>query len=208
MTLASTLLWTACSTAWISEAEQIVAVLLPGLANVLTLVATLRGSAITAKELANIQRAGQQTESDLQLLQSLISQYDRADAQGRPGLLGKVEAEAVAAQTDLNGVLAAVQVKDAATQAKISAVIGVLLTEVQSLAAILPVVSGSEPQPRTMVAGQQRKQRSPLGAAAFANLYNSVITAKTSDAALDRVTAGLKVHSPGIVRRWLHLSTK
>ena len=33
MVLCGTLMWTACSTAWMGEAEQIVAALIPGLAN-------------------------------------------------------------------------------------------------------------------------------------------------------------------------------
>ena len=43
--LCGTLMWSACSTAWIGEAEQIVAALIPAAANMVTLVAALRGRA-------------------------------------------------------------------------------------------------------------------------------------------------------------------
>ena len=43
LTLCAALMLTACSTAWIGEAEQIVAALIPAAANLVTLVATLQG---------------------------------------------------------------------------------------------------------------------------------------------------------------------
>ncbi len=48
-----------------------------------------------------------------------------------------------AVQSTLNGILPALHIKDAATQAKITAVVGILLSEVQSVAAIVPLVNPS-----------------------------------------------------------------
>ena len=70
--LCATLMWTACSTAWIGEAEQIVAALIPATANIVTLVATLQGN-VSAADLQTIQNAGAQAGADLQLMQSLIT---------------------------------------------------------------------------------------------------------------------------------------
>ncbi|MFZ1928246.1 MAG: hypothetical protein WAU50_03865, partial [Candidatus Sulfotelmatobacter sp.] len=70
--LALTLMLTACSTAWIGEAEQIVEALIPAVANLVTLVATLQGKDVTAGDLQTIQSAGAQAGADLQLMQSLI----------------------------------------------------------------------------------------------------------------------------------------
>ena len=68
-----------CSTAWISQAEQIVAAMIPGAANLLTLVAALEGKTISATDLQTIQNAGTQAGEDLQLIQSLIAAYEKAD---------------------------------------------------------------------------------------------------------------------------------
>ena len=52
--LCGMLLWTACSTAWIGEAEQIVAALIPANANLVTLAATLQGKSVSAADLQTI----------------------------------------------------------------------------------------------------------------------------------------------------------
>jgi hypothetical protein len=126
LVLCTTLMWTACSTAWIGEAEQIVAALIPGIANLVTLVATFSGNDVSAADLQTIQSAGAQAGADLQLMQSLITQYQKADASAQPGLLNQIQVAVSAVQASLNGLLPALHIKDAATQAKISAVVGIL----------------------------------------------------------------------------------
>jgi hypothetical protein len=107
-----------------------------------------------------------------------------------------------AVQSTLNGVLPALHIKDAATQAKITAVIGILLSEVQSVAAIVPLVNASaSPGIMAMAAKQVRKQP-PLTASAFVNSYNATITAKTGNTELDHATAGLRIHVHEKFARW------
>jgi len=200
--LCGAVLWTACSTAWMSEAEQIVAALIPATANLVTLVATLQGKNVSAADLQTIQSAGAQAGADLQLMQSLITQYQKADAAAQPGLLSQNQVAMGAVQSTLNGVLPALHIKDAATQAKITAVIGILLSEVQSVAAIVPLVNASaSPGIMAMAAKQVRKQP-PLTASAFVNSYNATITAKTGNTELDHATAGLRIHVHEKFARW------
>jgi hypothetical protein len=200
--LCGAVLWTACSTAWMSEAEQIVAALIPATANLVTLVATLQGKNVSAADLQTIQSAGAQAGADLQLMQSLITQYQKADAAAQPGLLSQIQVAMGAVQSTLNGVLPALHIKDAATQAKITAVIGILLSEVQLVAAIVPLVNASaSPGIMAMAAKQVRKQP-PLTASAFVNSYNATITAKTGNTELDHATAGLRIHVHEKFARW------
>ena len=164
MVLCGTLMWTACSTAWMGEAEQIVAALIPGLANLVTLVATLQGKSVSAADLQTIQSAGAQAGADLQLMQSLITQYQKADASAQPGLLSQIQVAMSTVQSTLNGLLPALHIQDAATQAKIAAVIGILLSEVESVAAIVPLVNASaSPGMMTMAAEQVKKTTSADG---------------------------------------------
>ena len=57
----------------------------------------------------------------------------------------------------------ALHIKDAATQAKITAVVGIVLSEVQSLAAIVPLVSASASPKMMATAAVQAKKRSSDG---------------------------------------------
>jgi len=200
--LCATLMCTACSTAWIGEAEQIVEALIPAVANLVTLVATLQGKDVTAADLQTMQSAGVQAGADLQLMQSLISQYEKADPTAQPGLLNQIQAAMNAVQATLNGLLPALHIKDMATQAKITAVVGLLISEVESMAAIVPLVNpGATPAMMTMAVKQAKKQP-PLTADEFVSSFNASMTAKTGNAELDHATAGLRVHLHDKFARW------
>ena len=199
--LCGILMWTACSTAWINEAEQIVAALIPAVANVVALVASVQGS-VSAADLQTVQSAGAQAGADLQLMQSLITEYQKADAAAQPGLLNRIEAAMGAVRSTLNGLLPALHIKDAATQAKITAVVGILLSEVQSVAAIVPLAKANASANEKGVAEKQIKKQPPLTANEFVASYNATMTAKTGEAELDHATAGLRIHLHERLARW------
>jgi hypothetical protein len=205
--LCGTLILSGCSSNWISEAEQIVAVLLPAAANLVTLVAAMQGKTVSAGDLATIQNAGKEAGADLQLIQSLIAAYDKADAAARPGILNQIQSAIGAVQGNLQGLLMGMHIKDAATQAKVTAVVGLLLSEVQSLAAVLPVVQGNAPAVALRAADSRGRLsphfagKVPLPASEFVRSYNSTLTAKTGNAALDQVTGGLQIHLHSRVER-------
>jgi hypothetical protein len=197
-----TMMSTACSTTWISEAEKIVAVLIPATANVVTLVATLQGKTVTASDLQTIQSAGTQAGADLELMQSLVTQYQKADASAQPGLLNQIQAATSAVQLTLNGLLPALHIKDVATQAKVTAVVGLLLSEVESMAAIVPVVNASASPAMMSMAGRQVTKQPPLTASEFVGSYNNTMTARTGNSELDHAAAGLRIHEHGKFARW------
>jgi hypothetical protein len=200
--LCGTLLWTACSTAWIAEAEQIVAALIPAVSNILALVTALQGSGVPTQDVQMVQSAGTQAAADLQLIQSLIQQYRKAtDTQTQAGVLAQIQTAVNAVQTSLSGLLPALHVQDAATQAKITAVVAIVLSEVQSLAAIVPLASGSASL-RMKAALKQVKGRPPLAAGEFLTSYNATMTAKTGNAELDRATSRLEIHVHKKIVRW------
>ena len=98
--MSATMILAGCSTDWVQEAEQIVAVMIPGAANLVTLIAMLEGKTVTAEDLAVVQSAGTQAGSDLQLIQSLIAAYDKADATAKPGILSQIQSALNAAQAE------------------------------------------------------------------------------------------------------------
>jgi hypothetical protein len=200
--LCATMMWTACSAAWISEAEQIVAALMPATANLVTLVATLQGKTVAASDLQTIQTAGTQVGADLQLMQSLITQYQTADASAQPGLLNQIQSATSAVQSTLNALLPALHITDVATQAKVTAVVGLLLSEVESMAAIVPLVNPNASPGMMTKAARQVKKRPPLTASEFVSSYNATMTAKTGNAELDHAAAGLHIHLHEKFARW------
>lgn len=145
LVLCVTMTLAGCSTNWIAEAEQVVAALIPAAANIIALVAALEGKSVSAADLQTIQNAGTQAGADLQLIQSLIAAYQTADATAKPGILNQIQTAINAVQANLQGLLGGLHIKDAATQTKITAVIGIVLSEVQSLAAIVPLVQTQGP---------------------------------------------------------------
>jgi hypothetical protein len=219
LVLCLTITLAGCSTAWITEAEQIVAALIPAAANLVALVAALQGTTVSAADLQTIQNAGTQAGADLQLIQSLINAYQQADTSAQPGILNQIQSAINAVESNLQGLLPALHIKDAATQAKITAVVGILLSEVQSLAAVVPFIQGSGAAGQVYssigsrigsptLAQQTRKDgapsfvKAPLSAREFVASYNATMTAKTGNAELDRTTARLKIHEHGKLARW------
>lgn len=208
LAMCAMMLWmaclTACSTAWIGEAERIVESLIPATANLVALAAALDGSNVSAADLQAIQNAGAQAGADLQLMQSLIAEYQKADAASQPGLLNQIQAALSAVQSTLSGLLPALHIKDPATQAKITAVVGILLSESESMAAIVPLLAvetGASPEMTATTARQARK-RPPLTASEFVSSYNATMTARTGNAKLDRAAAGMSIHLHGKFARW------
>ena len=201
LALCLTLVLGGCSTAWIGQAEEIVSALMPAAANLVALVAALEGKTVSTADLQMIQNVGSQVGTDLQLIQSLIAAYQKADAAGQAGILNQIESAINAAQGNLQGLLAGLHIKDAATQAKITAVVGLLLSEVQALAAVVPLVKGTNAPPLAKNA-RNGAPKAPLAAGEFVSSYNATLTAKTGNADVDRVTAGLKIHLHGKLERW------
>jgi hypothetical protein len=201
--LCVTISFTGCSTDWVGQAEQIVAALIPAATNVVALVAALEGKSVSAQDLQTIESAGTQASAGLQLIQALIAQYQKVDATSKPGVLSKIQTAIGTVQGNLENLLPALHIKDATTQAKITAVVGIVLSEVQSLAAIVPLLSPSaSPQVRAM-ATRPAKPRAPLTASEFVASYNATMTAKTGNTDLDRSTAGLGIHVHSRVERVL-----
>jgi hypothetical protein len=194
---------TGCSTDWIGQAEQIVAAMIPAAANLLTLVVALEGKTVSAGDLQLIQSTGTQAGADLQLIQSLVAAYQKADAATKPGIVGQIESAIGAAQGSLAALLPALHIKDEATQAKITAVVGILLSEVESLAAVVPLVNSSGTPQGMRKNAAVLSVKAPLSAGEFVNSYNATMTAKTGNLELDRATAGLRIHEHGKVERWV-----
>jgi hypothetical protein len=131
-----------CSTDWVRQGEEIVGTLIPAAANLVTLVAALQGKGVSSNDMMLIQKAGSQAGADLELIQSLMAAYQKADEGAQPGIVSQIKSAMGSVQANLQGLLPALHIEDAATQTKVTAVVGILLSEVQALAAVVPMVEG------------------------------------------------------------------
>jgi hypothetical protein len=199
--LCATMILTACSTAWITEAEEIVAALIPAAANLLTLIEALQGNGVSTQDLQTMQSASTQAQTDLQLINTLVTQYQQAtDAATQALLLAQIQTAITTVQSNLSALLPALHITDPATQAKVAAVIGLILSEVQSLEAILPavqpVVTSGTSAAKASAALKTKSVKPPLSANQFRASYNAIMTAKTGNATLDGAAAKCKLHGP------------
>jgi hypothetical protein len=188
LVLCFTLAFSACTTSWITEAEQIITALLPSVANLITIIESLEGASVQDTQIT--QTTVGQVTTDLQLIQTLVTEYQTAAASAQPGILGQIQATAVDIQQNLASLLTALHIADAALRAKITAIVGVILAEVQSLIAIVPLVNPAA----SAATGVHVALTMPLTANEFVNLYNRVMVAKSGNPSLDKVTSQLKIH--------------
>ena len=142
MILSVTMMWSGCSTNWIKQAREIVSVLIPASTNVVMLAAALQGKSVPADELATVEKAGTEVAADLQLIGVLLEAYETADEASKPGILKHIQNVISVTEKNLQEVMQGMHIKDPDAQSKIRSVVGILLAEVQSLAAILPQVQG------------------------------------------------------------------
>jgi hypothetical protein len=196
--LGLTMISSGCSTNWVQQGQEIIAVLMPAAANLVILVATLQGKEISAEDLALVQKAGSEVGADLTLVQALIGAYESADQKAKQRILSQIQSALQAAQENLQGLVLGLHIKDESTRVKVTAIVGILLAEVQALAAILPVVQGQGAGTRGQGAevnaqGAAARRKKPMSAGEFSNSYNAIITAKTGRAELDDVSDGLKL---------------
>lgn len=194
--LAAAMVLSGCSSNWVTEAREIVAMLIPAATNMATLAATLQGTSVSSEEAALVESAGKEASADLQFIAAFLAAYEAADETGKEGILNEIQNVLAALQGNLQGVIVGLHVKDPAVQSKVAAVVGILLAEVQSLAAIVPVIRGEATGSRAHGAALPRPsiRKTPLRSGEFVKSYNSVLKARSGNAELDRITPGLQIH--------------
>jgi len=179
----------ACSTDWIAQAEAIVQVLLPATTNILTLVSAFSGKAVDPMVATDIAKAGAEVNADLNQLATLIDDYSGLPETQKATQLDKINAVLALAQQHASDLMAAAHVKDPALQAKVNAVIGLVISELQSIDQLVPIMKGGNrtTPPRTL------KAHSPLAAKQLKNAFNSTMSAPSGNVEVDQVARTLVV---------------
>ena len=141
LVLGISLIATGCSAQWISVALADLPVLTQMALNLTALAATLQtGKQLSPAESLAIQNVAGEASKDLTLLQSLYNQYKANPSQD---ILQKVESLIQETSQNLPALLQAAHIGDPALSARITAAVNLILTTVNSFAALLPRASSS-----------------------------------------------------------------
>ena len=181
--LAVTMFATACSTSWVSSAIAITNALLPVAVNVIQLVTAMQGSGASTTDVALAQKWATAVSADLTVVQTLLNQYNTAAAADKPGFLNKLQDALQVVSSDLGTLLPALHISNPQTQAKVTAMVGLVVAEVSAIAALVNAA-----QRKTSIA---RGTPKVMEAASFKAAYKTVVKAPTGYVRLDEATTAL-----------------
>ncbi len=170
---------TACSTAWVSTLDSILAAAAPALINILQIVAVANGKPMNSNLAAKI-------NADATAIKTLAGDFATASADSAPGVCQQLQAAVSAYQADQALVLQVAQVSDSNTQTKITLLANLVAGTVEAITAVIPSC-------QTNVQASFRGAP-PFSVSSFADHYNSILIAPTGNAAVDAATLKLKLH--------------
>jgi hypothetical protein len=140
--LLSLLLFAAgCSAQWIKVALADLPMLLQMALNIGTLVTTLQsGSQLSPAETAAVQNISNEAAKDLNLLQTLYNEYEASPS---PTTIQKIQNAIADINQNLPALLQAAHVIDPVLSARITAGVNLILSTVNSFAALIPQPAGA-----------------------------------------------------------------
>jgi hypothetical protein len=186
MLLSLSLLATGCSAQWIKVALADLPVLLQMALNIGTLVTTLQsGQQLSSSEAAEIQNISNEASRDLNLLQTLYNEYE---ASPNPNSVQKIQSAITDINQNLPALLQAAHVSDPVLSARITAAVNLILSTVNSFAALIPQAAAP-----TMAQKVMRKPITVPKASDLKKQWNQQVCGPTGEAALDSAFAPCEV---------------
>jgi hypothetical protein len=195
--LACTLTFTACSAAWVTTLDTIIAAAAPALINILEIVAVSKGQPVNATLVAKI-------NTDAGTLKTLASDFANASSTAGPGICQQLSAAVSTYEGDENEVLQVAQVVDPNTQTKIDLLTNLVAGTVQAVTAVIP----SCQTPAALLSfrtGITVGGAVQMKAQNFVKTYNNLLTSPTGNTAVDLLTPKLKIHEHSKLVRYLSL---
>ena len=171
---------TACSTAWVTTLDSILAAAAPALINILQIVAVANGQPVDSNLAAKI-------NADATVIRTLAADFASASSGSAPGVCQELQAAVSAYQVDQQLVLQVAQVSDSNTQTKITLLADLVAGTVNAITAVIPSCQNAAV---TRSAGTAPT----YSISTFAGHYNNILVAKTGNAAVDAATPRLKLH--------------
>ena len=179
LALAIALAATGCSAQWINTALQDLPVLTQMALNIATLVSTLAaGQQASAADNAVIQNISSQASRDLNLLQTLYNEYKASPS---PTTLQKLQSAIADLNQNLPTRLQSAHISNPTVSARIAAAVNLILTTVNSFAALMPQASPA--------AARKASSTTLLHAKDLKKQWNQQVCAPTGNPALDTAFA-------------------
>ena len=139
ITLAAALFLAGCSASWIKVALADLPIITQVALNIAGIVAAAQSKGqTTAAANTQIQFVANQVQSDLTLVENLITTYQSAPASSRAGIVGQISTALADAQSNLKYILAAVHVDNAALQSTITAAVAIAVSTLASIQSLVP----------------------------------------------------------------------
>jgi hypothetical protein len=170
---------TACSTAWVSTLDSILAAAAPALIDILQIVAVANGQPLNNTLAAKI-------NTDATAIKTLATDFAQASPASAPGACEELRTAVSVYQADQALVLQVAQVSDSNTQAKITLLADLVAETIQAITAVVP--SCQNPAARSV------KAQPSYSVTSFTDRYNSILVAPTGNAAVDAATGKLRLH--------------
>lgn len=167
---------------WVKVAEQILPVVLPMVTNMVTAVTLLEGRTVSVSDLNTITKTANQVSADLNLAGQLVSQYQ---ASPNATTIGKINAALADVNANLSALLPALHITDQATTQKVTAIVMLISSEVNSIERILPMVTGSPTKAKAGGVGSGLLSGSQLK-----NEFNAIVSAPTTNSAVNTAFVG------------------
>jgi len=161
-------LCTACSTAWVSTLDSILAAAAPALINILQIAAVANGQPLNSGLEAKI-------DGDASAIKTLAGDFAEASAASAPGACQQLQAA----------------VSDPNTQTKIMLLTNLVAGTVDAITAVIPSCENAAVFRSTK--SKSTKITAPYSVATFAAHYNSILVAKTGNVAIDAMTPKMKL---------------
>jgi hypothetical protein len=171
---------TACSAAWVSTLDSILAAAAPALVNILQIVAVANGQPVNANLAAKI-------NADATIIKTLAGDFAKASSGSTPGVCQQLQAAVTVYQADQQLVLQIAQVGDPNTQTKITLLAELVAGTVNAIMAVIPSCQNAA---RT----RNMKTAPSYSVSTFADHYNNILLAPTGNAVVDAATPKLKLH--------------
>jgi hypothetical protein len=171
---------TACSTAWVSTLDSILAAAAPALINILQIVAVANGQPVNANLAAKI-------NADATIIKTLAGDFAKTSLGSAPGVCQQLQAAVSVYQADQQLVLQIAQVGDPNTQAKITLLADLVAGTVNAILAVIPSCQNA-------AKARNMKTAPSYSVSSFADHYNNILLTPTGNAAVDAATPKLKLH--------------
>jgi len=188
--LSFALLATACSTAWVSTLDSILAAAAPALINILQIVSAANGQPMNSNLAAKI-------SGDAGAIKTLAADFAK---DGGSDACTTLQNAVATYQVDQALVLQLAQVKDSNTQTKISLLADLVSGTIDAITAVIPACQVPTSSAKSI------KAEPPLNVRNFVASYNGILTARTGNTAVDAVTPKLVIHQHSKLVRYASLS--